>query len=105
MLPRAFVFALLSFVLAPRAFCAEPTLESRLSPLIKAHRGTVALAVKHLENGENYYVNAEEPMPTASLIKLAVMMEVYQQAIEEKVAMTDMLTLRDSEKVPGSGIL
>jgi D-alanyl-D-alanine carboxypeptidase (penicillin-binding protein 5/6)/beta-lactamase class A len=83
----------------------ELSLERRLAPLAKAHKGKVALAVKHLVTGESYYLNADEPMPTASLIKVAVLIEAYQQADEGKVKMTDPLTLHDSDKVPGSGIL
>jgi len=33
-------------------------------------QGQVAIAVKHLGTGESYYLHADEPMPTASLIKL-----------------------------------
>jgi beta-lactamase class A len=80
-------------------------LEARLVPLAKAHKGKVAIAVKHLGHGESYYLNADEPMPTASLIKLAVMIETYQQAAEGKVKLTDPVTLRKDDMVPGSGIL
>jgi beta-lactamase class A len=83
----------------------EPSLESRLAPLAKAHKGKVAIAVKHLGTGAGYYLQADEPMPTASLIKLAVMVEVYQQAAEGKVKLTDRVTLHDADKVGGSGIL
>ena len=44
-------------------------------------------------------------MPTASLIKFAVLIETYQQADEGKFKLTDKVTLHDSDKVPGSGIL
>src|SRR5437879_347546 len=80
-------------------------LEARLAPLAKAHKGKVAIAVKHLGSGETYFLNADEPMPTASLIKLAVMAEVYQQVAEGRVKLTDPITLHDADKVPGSGIL
>jgi beta-lactamase class A len=80
-------------------------LESRLAPLAKAHKGKVAIAVKHLSSGESYNLNADEPMPTASLIKLPVMLELYQQAEEGKVKLTDPVTLHKEDKVPGSGIL
>jgi len=83
----------------------NPTLEARLAPLIKDHKGKVALAVKNLETGESYYRNAEEVMPTASLIKIAVLIELYQQAQEDKLKLTDRVTLRAADKVPGSGIL
>src|SRR5207248_6937344 len=64
-----------------RLFCGsaiggEPlSLEARLAPLAKAHKGQVAIAAKHLGSGESYFLNADVPMPTASLIKLAVMVE------------------------------
>jgi beta-lactamase class A len=73
--------------------------------LAKAHKGKVAIAVKHLGSGESFYLNADEPMPTASLIKLPVMLELYQQAEEGKVRLTDRLTLRNEDKVSGSGVL
>jgi beta-lactamase class A len=73
--------------------------------LAKAHKGKVAIAVKHLRTGETYCLNADEPMPTASLIKIAVMVETYQQAVEGKVCLTDRVILHDADKVPGSGIL
>ena len=83
----------------------EPSLEARLAPLAQAHKGKVAVAVKNLETGESYYLNADEPMPTASLIKVAVLVEAYEQADEGKVKLTDMVTLHDADKVPGSGVL
>jgi beta-lactamase class A len=81
------------------------SLEARLAPLAKAHKGKVAIAVKHLGTGESYFLNADAVMPTASLIKLPVMMEVYLQADEGKLKLTEILTLRDEDKVPGSGVL
>jgi beta-lactamase class A len=61
--------------------------------------------VKHMKTGESFYYRADEPMPTASLIKLAVMIEAYRQASEKKVDLDAPVTLRESDKVPGSGIL
>jgi beta-lactamase class A len=97
--------ALALLVFCRACHCGEPSLEDRLAPLTKAHKGKVAIAVKNLETGENYYFNADEPMPTASLIKVAVLVEVYLQADESKFKLTDMVTLHDEDKVPGSGVL
>ena len=44
-------------------------------------------------------------MPTASLIKLPVLIEAYLQADEGKFKLTDKIELKESDKVPGSGIL
>jgi beta-lactamase class A len=88
------------------ARAADPSpLADRLAPLAKAHQGKVAIAVKHLGTGEEFALNADEPMPTASLIKFPVMVETYYQYHEDKVRPTDMVTLSKDDKVPGSGIL
>ena len=84
---------------------AEESLESRLMPLIQAHKGKVAVAVKNLETGESFAYHGDEPMVTASLIKLPIMVEAYRQAAEKKVDLDRPIALKQADKVPGSGIL
>lgn len=84
-------------------------IDQRLKPLIEDHAGQVGTAVRIL-NSQNQVVcewsfRGSEVMPTASLIKLPVMIEAYRQAADGKFSMSDMLVLRESDKVPGSGIL
>lgn len=83
----------------------EKTLTTRLMPLVRAHHGKVAVAVKHLESGETFFCAEDEEMPTASLIKFMIMLEVYLQVSEGKVKLDDKITLRKADMVPGSGIL
>ncbi len=83
----------------------NPELGASIRPLIEVHQGDVAVAVKHLVTGETFYHNADEVMPTASLIKVAVMIEAYLQAEEKKISLRDPITLKQEDKVPGSGIL
>lgn len=87
------------------AFTAESDLVARLSPLIKAHKGKVSVAIKHLDSGESYRHQADEPMPTASLIKFPVMVEAYRQAEAKQIDLGKTLTLREADRAPGSGIL
>jgi len=95
--------------LAAVALLAAPApaadLESRIAPLVKEHKGKVAVAVKNLKTGESFYLSADDVMPTASLIKLPVMVEAYWQAKEEKVKFDTKLTLTREDRVPGSGVL
>ena len=97
----------MSLLIAPNAQTegAEPSLDSALMPQIQAHKGKVAVAVKSLNTGESFQCHADEPMPTASLIKLPLMVEVYRQAAEKKVDLEQKVTLKKEDKVPGSGIL
>lgn len=101
---RFVVLLAAGFAVLP-AGAAGADLEARIAPLAKNHPGKVAVAIKDLKTGEAYYLNADEPMPTASLIKLPIMVETYWQASEGKVKLDQMLTLRKEDKVIGSGIL
>src|SRR4051794_23219235 len=92
------------------AFAAEPSepkksLEDVLKPAIEAHRGDVGIAVKHLKTGETYEYHADRPMPTASLIKLPVMIATYEAVDKEKLSLSKMIELKKADQVPGSGIL
>ncbi|MBI1830264.1 MAG: serine hydrolase [Planctomycetes bacterium] len=95
---------LLAFTIAP-ARAQEKTLAGRIHPLIQMHKGKVAVAVKHLGAGETYYPDEDEEMPTASLIKFMIMLEVFLQVSEGRVKLSDTMTLRKADMVPGSGIL
>ena len=101
---RLLLVTLLLLTSAP-VLAADGDLESKIAPLAKAHKGRVAMAVKCLETGETYALNADEVMPTASLIKVAVMVETYWQAAEGAVKLDATLTLTKEDKVQGSGIL
>lgn len=84
-------------------------LQAALEPLAKAHAGTVAISVQVLDaEGRStlrWQRNGDQVLPTASLIKVPVMMEVYRQAAAGKIDLQELLTLRAEDQVPGSGIL
>src|SRR5215510_10886977 len=101
---RCKAIALLVALLLVRIASGQ-SLSERLMPLISAHEGDVAVAVKHLKTGESFAHNADEPMPTASLIKLPIMVEAYRQASEGKINLSDTVTFKEEDKTPGSGIL
>jgi serine-type D-Ala-D-Ala carboxypeptidase (penicillin-binding protein 5/6) len=81
------------------------SLEDVLKPAIEAHHGDVGIAVKHLKTGESYEYKADRPMPTASLIKLPVMIATYEAVDKEKLSLTELIELKKNDQVPGSGIL
>ncbi|MBL8864030.1 MAG: serine hydrolase [Planctomycetia bacterium] len=87
------------------AHCEPASLESRVKPFIDAHKGKVAVAVKNLATGETWSHNADEVMQTASLIKVAIMVEAYRQADSKTLDLGKMVTLTKDDKVQGSGIL
>ncbi len=95
--------AVAALLVAPPAAAAD--LEATLAPLVKDHKGKVAVAVKNLKTGEAFYRDADAVMPTASLIKLPVLVEAYWQAAEGKLRFDSVVMLKKEDKVPGSGVL
>ena len=72
---------------------------------IREFDGVVGLAARNLVTGEDIVVNADMRFPTASAIKTAVLLETWHQAAEGTLSMDAALTLREAEKVGGSGVL
>jgi D-alanyl-D-alanine carboxypeptidase (penicillin-binding protein 5/6) len=83
----------------------KKSLEEVLKPMIEAHHGEVGLAVKHLKTGDSYEYKADRPMPTASLIKLPVMITTFEAVDKGDLSLTEMIELKKADQVPGSGIL
>ena len=106
----ALIALILSLAVARSSVAAEldeakPSLEKVLLPLIKAHHGEVGLAVKNLKTGESYEYKADQPMPTASLIKLPIMIAAYDAVENGKLSLDDLIELKKEDQVPGSGVL
>ncbi|MCA9193422.1 MAG: serine hydrolase [Planctomycetales bacterium] len=81
------------------------TLDARLGPLVTSHAGKVSIVIEHLGSGEKYQYRADEIMPTASLIKLPLMVSTFGKFHRHELVREQMLTLDADDKVPGSGIL
>jgi beta-lactamase class A len=73
-------------------------LQAKLEKAVREFRGTLGVAARNLETGESFAVNGDLRFPTASLIKLAVMVEVEHQIAEGKIARDRTATLADSDK-------
>lgn len=84
---------------------SSPELRNLLLPLIEKHRGDVGVVIKHVPSGEMFSYHADQPMSTASLIKLPLLMATYEKVHAGETSLDSMITLEESDKVPGSGIL
>lgn len=69
------------------------------------HRGVVGYSVRNLETMEHLALRGDETFPTASLIKVAVLVTVYDLVEKGQLSLDDRLTVLKIDKVPGSGIL
>ncbi|MGC1782226.1 MAG: serine hydrolase [Acidobacteriaceae bacterium] len=72
---------------------------------IHGFRGNVSLYARNLDTGVSYGLHADDPVPTASTIKLPIMIELFALAKEGKLNWNQKLTLTDQDMVSGSGVL
>lgn len=101
---------------APRATPARPArpvfaladtaaLRRTLDSLAGAHRGTVAYVVHNLDTGERLTRDADAPAPTASLVKVPILVALFEQVARGRIALDDPLVMLRIDQVPGSGSL
>ncbi len=67
--------------------------------------GIVGVYARDLESGEEIGYNADQVFPTASVMKIPILYELYRQAETGKVNLTERMTFRQPHLVPGSGVL
>ncbi|CAN5894336.1 N/A [soil metagenome] len=111
----------LVFLLAPslaRAQVARPSLQGAtfqradtaslhrtLDSLAAAHHGVVGYTVHNLDTGERLERRGDETFPTASLIKVPVLVTVYDLVEKGTLGLDDPLTVLRIDRVGGSGLL
>jgi beta-lactamase class A len=80
---------------APRP-SRDAALEAKLQALVAPFRGTVGIYVQHLHSGRYAAIRADELFPTASMIKVPIMVTLFQQIQDGRLGWLDTLTYRDS---------
>lgn len=102
------VLCLLAAALVVRLADAQQPVDERMDEIlriIKQFRGVIGIAAIDLSTGRTVEVNGGLRFPTASTIKTAIMVEAYHQAREGRLPLHTRVTLRDADKVGGSGVL
>ena len=73
--------------------------------LASGFSGTFGLYARHLRSGEVLEFNADERFPTASCIKVPILIEVWKQALEGRFLLDDLLELTSANMTTGTGVL
>ena len=84
---------------------APDSLAARVRAKTSGFSGHVSLFAKNLDTGATFELSPDEPVRTASTIKLAIMIECFFEAQEGKLSWTEPIPLLPAEKVNGSGVL
>jgi beta-lactamase class A len=83
----------------------DTTMQHLMENYASRHRGKVSLYAKDLRSGRTVAINPDAAVNTASVIKVAIMLEAMYQVKEGRISFNDMLTLRKEDQVSGSGVL
>jgi len=103
---------LLDTLLAPALVLAQgaplredSALAARLRPLVESFHGDVGIYVRHLRSGATVSIAADSLFPTASMIKVPILIGVFDRIERGELGFLDTLTYTDSLLYPGEDIL
>ncbi len=80
-------------------------LQANIERITKSANADFGIYIKCLETGEEIAINADKQMDTMSVIKIPLMVEAFRQIEAGKFSLDDKVTLKESEKRPGTGII
>ena len=78
---------------------------SEIERLADATGGIVGVAATQLATGRHIGYREDELFPTASVIKLPLLVTLYEDAIAGRIDLSERVTYREATKVAGSGVL
>jgi beta-lactamase class A len=80
-------------------------LHRTLDAIAAAHHGVVGYAVQNLDTGERLSLRGDETFSTASLIKVPILVTLYDLAEQKQLSLDDPITVLKIDQVPGTGVL
>jgi beta-lactamase class A len=103
---KLFLVALMLAFSTTTLLCeTDSSLQLKVQAMAERHHGRVGLYATNLKTGETIAINADQAVPTASVIKLPILVEAMEQVKTGKHNLTDNVTLHKDDIVAGSGIL
>jgi beta-lactamase class A len=67
--------------------------------------GVMGVAIEDLTTGDHFFLRENEVFAQASSIKITVLAELYRQAEQGKLKLTDLYTVQSADLVPDSDIM
>lgn len=80
-------------------------LEHRIRTIADGVDGVFGVAIQDLTTGERFALRGDTVFTQASAIKLPVLVELFRQVEQGRYGLDDIVTLAQSDIVPGSGVL
>jgi beta-lactamase class A len=83
----------------------DAALAATLQTMVAGFKGHVSFYARDLATGKTVAIDADQPVPTASVIKLGILYEALQQIRTGRVHFDDRISVSREDQVPGSGVL
>jgi beta-lactamase class A len=80
-------------------------LDSAIERIVRSVNATWGIYAKSIETGEEIAIDADRQMDTMSVIKIPLMVEVFQQIRDGRFGLADKYTLTKEDVLPGTGIM
>ena len=99
---------LASFFLLPIIVAAQRTdnkLQTKLQEAISGYKGDIGIYVKNLRTGKIVAINADTIFPTASIVKVPILLGIMDKIDKGEIKYDSALTYKDSLLYAGSDIL
>ncbi len=81
------------------------TLDEELRRIGDTYSGKYTYALTDISSREHVGYDEDELMPTASLIKVPILIALYQAVEDGRISLDDRITFGDEHRFPGSGVL
>ncbi|HEX2211513.1 MAG TPA: serine hydrolase [Longimicrobium sp.] len=107
MLRLRLLFALLAALFPLRASAQADTaaLRRSIEQITRGYEGVVGVSVRNLATGQSLSIRGDETFPTASLIKVAVLVALLDEVAKGSIRLDDPITMIARDQVGGSGVL
>jgi beta-lactamase class A len=101
-----FIFSLSLFCLsAVKAQKTDKVLTKKIQTIIAGFNGEVGVYVKNLHSGKTVAINADSVFPTASMVKVPILIAIFDKINKNELSYHQHLLYRDSLLYPGEDIL
>jgi beta-lactamase class A len=80
-------------------------LRRTLEQIAAAHAGVAGISVRNLDTGEAVSIRGHETFPSASLIKVAILVALLDEVEQGRIALDERSSLVSRDRVGGSGVL
>ena len=80
-------------------------LQNKIENIVEESSANISVSFYDLDLGEGFSINGDKQVPSASMIKLLILLKAFDECHKGKLNLEDTISLDDYERVDGSGIL